>query len=52
MRDDTRPANKPVQEGNIAFPQRWNNLSSDGDYREVSFLMGDSESGPMDSVRT
>ena len=50
MTDNTQVASKPVQEGNIAFPQRWNSLSEDGDYREVSFLMGDSESGPMARV--
>ena len=50
MMDDAQLAGKPVEEGNIAFPQRWNSLSEDGDYREVSFLMGDSESGPMARV--
>jgi hypothetical protein len=44
---NVQTASEPVQEGNIAYPQRWASLSEDGDYREVSFLMGDSESGPM-----
>ena len=50
MTDKTQPAGKSVEEGNVAFPQRWNSLTEDGDYREVSFLMGDSESGPMARV--
>jgi hypothetical protein len=45
-----QPESQPVQEGNIAFPQRWNSLTRDGDYREVSFLMGDPDSGPMARV--
>ena len=50
MTDKTQPASKSVEEGNIAFPQRWNSLTEDGDYREISFLMGDPESGPMARV--
>lgn len=36
-----------VIEGNMYFPQRWCALSRDGDYREMPFLLGDPESGPM-----
>ena len=47
---NAQSASNPVEEGNIAFPQRWNGLTEDGDYREISFLMGDSETGPMARV--
>lgn len=36
-----------VIEGNMYFPQRWCPLSRDGDYRELPFLLGDPDSGPM-----
>ena len=39
MMDDAQPAGKPVEEGNIAFPQRWNSLSEDGDYREDAHML-------------